>query len=329
MTTDKPAPSFAGESQSQQELSRVQAKYMSLKTNYDNVSTDLMSREMEIEGLQEQLASGEPGFGLENPSADLQSEVDRLNEERSTMLSTVEGLKSDIAAKETIENELTRLQVEVGEMSAENERLLQQLQNSADAGQERSRVEELTQELETMAKQYQEAETQRKQSTSHFAALGKTLKRAEESAEEQKDRASTFESELNSAHAELKASMEDTTKATTLNGELERKCAELEAALSLSENELQTSTAQEISLPTSKCRDLQDEVNRYREMEKFTAQQLEETEEAARQQAQAYTDQITHLTTECERLQQDQEARNQLDAATPASVFGPLIGTGV
>lgn len=372
----------------QNRLQKLQAEYNSLKANFDNMSTDLMSKEMELEDLQERFILEVPDVvepnDIELENVALQEQITKLTAEIETLKSTLDGdkaallskgkgvvdalayqssvsagtvdLKEILAEKAALEvvlqsvhaeldlkvKELENLTSKIDVISKERDILIVQLQDSnatcrlAEAAAvkavekvESSTLEAIHKELELVTDKYHQSEAQRKQTSVHLAALGKSLKKTEETLENSEAEARNFKKkceEFEDIAAEMagswRTSMGERDAAIADRDSLATKCAEMELHLSSLKDNLgkkvqdmvyrhDTETAKQNEMRSH----LQAEVQRYREMEEFASSELEEAQHLAQEQARGYEESAVLLRNECDRLAQMMAHHQELNAS--------------
>jgi chromosome segregation ATPase len=278
-----------------------------LKRELENLSTDLMSKEMEIEDLQEQQASDsadrESSDQLSKEIALVREEAEKLHAENENLRVQTEKLESLSDEKESL---LTDLTGKITALSKEKEDLSLQIQQMMKheehkATSDSSELESLRQQLDDLSAKYQEAETQRKKSSMHLAALGKSLKKAEDDAATLRHETKCLRDTIDKLQVERDEAISDRGIAYD-----RLRASELEFTSKIDELQAQLEVAprddEELHRFEQKCKLLEQEVQRYRELEEFASSQLEESERLAREQNQSHERLFAELNSECDDL---------------------------
>lgn len=305
------------------QLQKSQAEFESLKLDFDNISADLMSKEMELDDLQE-LVREKDEFMLncdmnttfQKQIADLRDENEYLKSQEVKEKQLVESstsvttLEADRTLNPHIVDDLSCVEItsipESTILTGPQKEAQNEIGNSLSAS-----VDFLKNELELMTTKYQQTEEQRKQTKSHLAALGKSLKKAEIDLLSLQDQNLKLDESVVQMREAARVADETRVFALEEYRLLLARCKDLEMQLARAiadrENNEQ-GVLQEMdnvtSMLTKKCSHLESEVARYREMEEFASSELEKAETLAREQDDLFKERDTRQRSEIDRLQQ-------------------------
>lgn len=286
-------------------VEELKAAYSALKANYDDMSTDLMSKEMELEELQEQIQTGY-GSAHGDSNAEIESlrgSLERANHEIASMKAATHEntarLQELLLEKPIFEDTISSLQdalsmkeKKLAELSAKIEQ--SSLPNTVNESGSNSPenygiIEALKRDLAAAKEERDETERHRFEAVNHIATLEKTMD------------AKALENRTIQAEVDL----------------LEGQCIELQSRVETLSKESSACTqndsfgdlAKQHEVLSAKMENLQQlndslekEVVRYRELEAYTSTQLEMVEAAAQEEAANLRSQISRWQLECEDL---------------------------
>jgi chromosome segregation ATPase len=326
-------------------MQTVQKELEALKAEFDTVSADLLSKEMEIEDLRDQLQNlEEEQRAIENDNRErsliesqlklVQVENNKLkaalearekevtvarNDEIKLETATVANLKSELDAKQKAVSDLTAA---VDELTREKATLASQLEplQIAEMGGDRGNLdlsESLQMELEVVKADFEQAETERKKTLGHLAALGKSLKKAEDALLAEQNKIFELDETINKLQKSLKFATSERDAALAESKGLQEQVRDSERDKSNPVDSQQLIEAEQWHVDdmlrmTEQCSHLQKEVARYRELEEFAASELERAEADAQEQAANHLLEIDRLQQEVNRLasQTTQDSRS-------------------
>jgi chromosome segregation ATPase len=291
-----------------------------LRSELEAARSNLSEKENQIAELNDRLADVDSQIRLQQQEttdfADREFS-EQHNEELSVLRQTAEKLQSENdnlrAQTEKLEllssekeNFLADLTEKIDALSKEKERLEVQLQQMMIHGEHNatadlSELESLRQQIEDLSAKYQEAETQRMKSSMHLAALGKSLKKAENDAETTRNENQALRNTIHHVQIERDEAISDRDIAFD-----RLRATELEFTSKMDEfrTNLEGVHRDDKEFLSSKqnCNLLEQEVQRYIELEKVSSNQLEESERLAREQNQSHERHVAELNRECNDL---------------------------
>jgi chromosome segregation ATPase len=235
------------------------------------------------------------------------------------------NLKSELDAKHKAVSDLTAA---AGALTREKATLASQLETlqMAEKGGDRGNpdlLESLQMELESAKADYEQAEIERKKALGHLAALGKSLKKAEDSLLAEQNRVFELDETINKLQESLKFVTGERDAALAQSRDLKEQVRESEQDKSNPVDsqkliEAEQRHAADMQRLTEQCSHLQKEVVRYRELEEFAASELERAEADAQEQAANHLLEIDRLQQEVNRLAsqatQDSHSLPSIDA---------------
>jgi chromosome segregation ATPase len=322
----------------------LQIELDSLKAEFDTVSADLLSKEMEIEDLRDLLQNlEEEQRSIENDNRErslIDSQLKLVQDENDKLKAALEAtekqftdsqndemanLKSELDAKHKAVSDLTAA---ADALTREKATLASQLETlqMAEKGGDRGNpdlLESLQMELGSAKADYEQAEIERKKALGHLAALGKSLKKAEDSLLAEQNRVFELDETINKLQESLKFVTGERDAALAQSRDLKEQVRESEQDKSNPVDsqkliEAEQRHAADMQRLTEQCSHLQKEVVRYRELEEFAASELERAEADAQEQAANHLLEIDRLQQEVNRLAshatQDSRSLPSIDA---------------